>query len=86
MRADPNLAAEIRAMLRDVILAAGTKEPSALTFDGASSFMLWGAIIINANRSDGTLGVARCRRTKARPTCSLASAPKDRSWRIRPTK
>lgn len=52
---DPVLAAEIRALLRQIILAAGSLDKSVMTFDGASSFMLWGAIIINANRQDGDL-------------------------------
>jgi hypothetical protein len=47
---DPELAAEIRALLREIVLAAGTLEAKAMTFDGASAFMLWGAIIINANQ------------------------------------
>src|SRR5204863_186223 len=56
---DPELAGEIRALLREIILAAGSKDPKALTFDGASSFMLWGAIIINADRSDGPIGMVQ---------------------------
>jgi len=52
---DPVLAAEIRALLREIILAAGSEAKNVMTFDGASSFMLWGAIIINANRKDGDL-------------------------------
>ena len=56
---DPELAAEIRALLREIVLAAGTEDPKALTFDGASSFMLWGAIIINANRRDGALAMVQ---------------------------
>jgi hypothetical protein len=56
---DPEQADEIRALLREIVLAAGTKDPKALTFDGASSFMLWGAIIINANRRDGDLAMAQ---------------------------
>lgn len=52
---DPILAAEIRALLREIILAAGSEAKNVMTFDGASSFMLWGAIIINANRKDGDL-------------------------------
>lgn len=52
---DPDLAAETRALLREIIMAAGTEDPKALTFDGASSFMLWGGIILNANRRDGEL-------------------------------
>lgn len=56
---DPALAAEIRALLRQVVLAAGTEDPKAYTFDGASSFMMWGAIILNANRRDGDLGMVQ---------------------------
>src|SRR6185437_8666871 len=37
----------------------GTKDPKAMTFDGASSFMLWGAIILNADRGDGPIGMAQ---------------------------
>ncbi len=56
---DPALAGEIRALLREIILAAGNKDPKAYTFDGASSFMLWGAIILNADRGDGAIGMAQ---------------------------
>lgn len=56
---DPDLADEIRALLRQIVLAAGSKDPKALTFDGASSFMLWGAIILNADRSDGPIGMVQ---------------------------
>jgi hypothetical protein len=56
---DPELAAEIRALLREIILATGAKDPKALTFDGASSFMLWGGILLNADRSDGAIGMVQ---------------------------
>jgi len=56
---DPELAAEIRALLREIVLAAGTEEPKAMTFDGASSFMLWGGIILNANRRDSKLAMVQ---------------------------
>ena len=46
-RGFPAMAAEIRALLRHIVLAAGPEDPKALTFDGASSFMLWGAILFN---------------------------------------
>jgi len=52
---DPELAAEIRALLREIVLAAGSLESKAMTFDGASAFMMWGAIIINANQPKGEL-------------------------------
>jgi HEXXH motif-containing protein len=56
---DPELAAEIRALVLEIILAAGTEDPKKMTFDGASAFMLWGAIMINANRKDGEIGMVQ---------------------------
>jgi hypothetical protein len=56
---DPELAAEIRALVLEIILAAGTEDPKAMTFDGASAFMLWGGIMINANRRDGAVGMVQ---------------------------
>lgn len=56
---DPELAAEIRALLRQIVLAAGSRDPMAYIFDGASSFMLWGAIILNADRGDGAVEMAQ---------------------------
>jgi HEXXH motif-containing protein len=43
----PELADEIRALVREIILAVN-EEHSPIRVDGASSFMLWGAIIVNA--------------------------------------
>jgi hypothetical protein len=56
---DPDLAAEIRALVLEIVLAAGTEDPGQMTFDGASAFMLWGAIMINANRRDGAIGMVQ---------------------------
>jgi hypothetical protein len=56
---DPKLAAEIRALVLEIVLAAGTEDPKRMTFDGASAFMLWGAIMINANRRDGAVGMVQ---------------------------
>ena len=47
---DPDLAAEIKALLREIVLCSGREETGGYTFDGASTFLLWGAIFINANR------------------------------------
>jgi HEXXH motif-containing protein len=44
----PALAAEIRALVREIVLAVGSDAPDAWRFDGASSFMLWGAVVLNA--------------------------------------
>jgi len=56
---DPELAAEIRALVLEIILAAGSADLKAMTFDGASAFMLWGGIMINANRRDGAVGMVQ---------------------------
>ena len=45
---DAELAAEIRALVRELVLAVGPPDPEAMSFDGASSFMLWGAVVLNA--------------------------------------
>jgi HEXXH motif-containing protein len=44
----PELASEIRALVREIVLAVGPSGAGTLTFDGASSFMLWGAVVLNA--------------------------------------
>lgn len=46
-RGNPALAAEIRILLQEIVLAAGKVEAAASDFDGVSSFMLWGAIVLN---------------------------------------
>lgn len=43
----PELAAEQEAILREIILAVGDAG-SDYTFDGGSSYMLWGALFLNA--------------------------------------
>jgi hypothetical protein len=55
----PDLAAETRALLRQIILAVGVEAEGAMTFDGASSSMLWGAIMINADRGDSVIEMAQ---------------------------
>jgi HEXXH motif-containing protein len=55
----PEMAAEIRALLRDIVVAAGPTDPKALTFDGASSYMLWGAILLNARGQQTVLDTAQ---------------------------
>jgi HEXXH motif-containing protein len=55
----PEMAAEIRALLRDIVVAAGPTDPKALTFDGASSYMLWGAILLNARGQKTVLDTAQ---------------------------
>jgi hypothetical protein len=57
--ADPDLHAELHALLREVVLAVGPNDGSSMTFDGASSFMMWGAIVINADRGDSLLDMVQ---------------------------
>jgi len=45
----PKLAAEIHALVREVVLASGATDPNALQFGGVSSFMLWGALALNVS-------------------------------------
>jgi len=58
-RGDRELAAEIRGLLREIVLAVGPIRPGTMTFDGASSFMLWGAIVLNPRMHESALDVAQ---------------------------
>lgn len=55
----PEMAEEIRALLREIVVAAGPEDPKALTFDGASCYMLWGAILLNARGQKNVLDTAQ---------------------------
>jgi hypothetical protein len=44
----PELHDEIREILNVICIGAGPLEPQSYTFDGASAFELWGAILLNA--------------------------------------
>ena len=70
-RAYPELAGELRALLREIVLAVGPDAPDANNFDGASAFMLWGAILLNARNRSSVLEMA--------PSCTSPS----RTARIR---
>ena len=58
-RGFPEMAAEIRELLREIVIAAGPEDPNALTFDGASSYMLWGAILLNARGQKNVIDTAQ---------------------------
>jgi HEXXH motif-containing protein len=58
-RASPELAKEIRTLLREIVLAVGPDEPDAMLFDGASSFMLWGALVLNADSYQSDLDMVQ---------------------------
>lgn len=55
----PEMADEIRGLLREIVVAAGPEDPKALTFDGASSYMMWGAILLNARGQKTVLDTAQ---------------------------
>lgn len=55
----PEMAAEIRELLREIVIAAGPDDPKAITFDGASSYMLWGATLLNARGQNSVLDTAQ---------------------------
>ena len=55
----PEMAAEIRALLREIVIASGPEDPKALTFDGASSYMMWGAVLLNARGQKNVLDAAQ---------------------------
>lgn len=44
----PELAQELNAILREVVIAVSPELDPAIEFDGASSFLLWGSIALNA--------------------------------------
>jgi hypothetical protein len=58
-RGDPALAHEIRNLLREIVLAVGPASAGTITFDGASSFMLWGAIVLNAREHSTRLDMVQ---------------------------
>ena len=58
-RGFPEMAAEIRELLFEVVIAAGPTEAGAMTFDGSSSYMLWGAIMLNATGQSSVLETAQ---------------------------
>lgn len=54
-RGAPALAAEIRALLQEIVIASAPPGPDVNEFDGASCFMLWGGIVLNAASRGTTL-------------------------------
>ena len=44
---NPALGAEVRAIVREIVLAHGAEDTKGLKFDGVSSFMLWGGVVLN---------------------------------------
>lgn len=48
-RTVPNFAGEIEGLVVEILLAAAAKEQGAARFDGASSYMLWGALALSVD-------------------------------------
>jgi hypothetical protein len=47
-RSHPELAGELRALIREIVLASAASTRRGETFDGVSSFMLWGGLVLRA--------------------------------------
>src|SRR5206468_1451776 len=45
---NPELAAEIRTIVQEIVLATGPGGVDAVQFDGVSAFLLWGGVVLNA--------------------------------------
>ena len=45
----PELFEETHAIISEIVLASATKTPNSPSFDGASSYQLWGALVLNAD-------------------------------------
>ncbi len=43
---NPDLAAEVRTLLKEIVLASGSDDPNAVQFEGVSSFLLWGGVVL----------------------------------------
>jgi HEXXH motif-containing protein len=56
--AAPDVAAELGVLVRQIVLVAPGESPDGVAFGGASTFSLWGALVLNANRLGDRLEVA----------------------------
>ncbi|MFO1060661.1 MAG: HEXXH motif-containing putative peptide modification protein [Dongiaceae bacterium] len=56
---NPELGAEIRALIQEIVLAAGADDPDAVQFDGVSSFLLWGGVVLNARSYDSPIAMVQ---------------------------
>ena len=55
----PEMAAEIRGIVRTIVLATGPEDPKAPRFDGISCFMMWGAVVLNVTAYKTALDMAQ---------------------------
>jgi HEXXH motif-containing protein len=56
--AAPALFAELRGLVREIVLAAPERGARGFEFGGASAFSLWGALVLNADGFGGRLDIA----------------------------
>ena len=54
----PDVAAELGALVRQIVLVAPGESADGVVFGGASTFSLWGALVLNADRLGDRLEVA----------------------------
>jgi HEXXH motif-containing protein len=58
-KGDPELADEIRELVREIVLAAESKDLGSVGFEGVSSFMLWGGVILNVEAQRDALDMVQ---------------------------
>jgi HEXXH motif-containing protein len=58
-RGFPEMRDEIQALIGDVVLASDTGAVENFRFDGASSYMLWGALLLNCDIEETVLEMAQ---------------------------
>jgi HEXXH motif-containing protein len=56
---NPDLGAEIRTLVQEIVLAVGADDPAAVQFDGVSSFLLWGGVVLNARSYDSPIAMVQ---------------------------
>ena len=56
---NPSLAGEIRAIVREIVLAYGAEDAAGMKFDGVSTFMLWGGVVLNVTGYETTIEVVQ---------------------------
>lgn len=55
----PELYGEIKAVVREIILAVNTGDENYFQYGGASSFMMWGSLLMNASNEHNLLGLVQ---------------------------
>ena len=58
-RGNRPLADEVRGIVREIVLAGGIDDPEAIQFEGVSSFMLWGAVVLNVDGYNSALDMVQ---------------------------